>query len=172
MFVQIGRRQPPEGLVTLFLECHGRIRAFTEIALRLGEQEDVPPEEVVDASARCLRYFTEALPLHIADEEESLLPLLRGREAAVDAALELMHAQHEAHEPLLAELVDALRERRGAPEATSARARLATAARRAQPELLLHLEHEERVLFPAARRLLTGAEEQAVLTELRARRHR
>src|SRR5690606_4040223 len=149
MFVQIGRRQPPEGLVTLFLECHGRIRAFPGIALRLGEQEDVPPEEVVDASARCLRYFTEALPLHIADEEESLLPLLRGREAAVDAALDLMHAQHEAHDPLLAELVDALRERRGAPEATSARARLAPPARRAQAERWRHLPPEGRARGPA-----------------------
>ncbi len=170
MFVQIGRRQPPEGLLTLFLECHARIRAFAALSLELGEREEVPSREVVEASERCLRYFTEALPLHIADEEESLRPRLQGREEAVDAALDAMHAQHEAHEPLLAELVDALRERRGAPETTSARERLAAAARLAQPELLLHLEHEERILFPAAARLLTRSEEQAVLTELRTRR--
>lgn len=171
MFVQIGRRQPPEDLVTLFLECHGRIRFFSSIAAELGRRDDVPPAEVLDACDRCSRYFTEALPLHVADEELSLLPRLRGQREDVDAALDLMHSQHAGHGPLLDELLAALKARRTSPGEAGPREQLATVAKALQQEFSHHLELEERVLFPAVPALLGPDQQRAVLGELRARRH-
>ncbi len=165
----IGRRPQAEGLVDLLLECHQRIRAFTALAAQVGRRGDLPDAEVIDACLRCERYFTEALPLHVRDEEESLLPRLRGRSPAVDEALAAMHRQHDEHLPLLAPLLAALREARGAPADTAPRARLAAAAAAAEAAFDEHLAIEERTLFPAAR-ALPADQQAAVVAELRARR--
>ncbi|HEX9400550.1 MAG TPA: hemerythrin domain-containing protein [Anaeromyxobacter sp.] len=52
-------------------------------------------------------YFTEALPLHARDEEESVLPRLHGRDSAVDAELAAMEREHREHGPPLEVLVRA-----------------------------------------------------------------
>ena len=43
-----------------------------------------PRVGVLEASRRCERYFSEALPLHVEDEEQSLLPRRRGRTPELD----------------------------------------------------------------------------------------
>lgn len=167
MLVNLGGPPKAETLVGLLLECHERIRRFSRLAVELSRRADLPAGEVGDACARCERYFSEALPLHVADEEDSLLPRLRGH--AVDAALATMHAQHEAHHPVLVELLTALRQLREAPSSAPCRARLGAVAQRAVTDFEQHLTLEEQVLFPVVAALPAEAQAQ-VVAELRARR--
>ncbi len=171
MYVTIGRRPRPEGLVGLLLECHERIRSFATIAEAVGRQEG-PPEELREASARCRRYFAEALPLHVADEEESILPRLRGKDPTLDAALGTMHGQHEEHAPVLAQLLEELDRVHGDPGDDAARARLAEVAARLGKDFEVHLAHEESVIFPKLTSLLSPVEQNAIIAELRERRAR
>jgi iron-sulfur cluster repair protein YtfE (RIC family) len=170
MLISLGTRAPPEDLVGLLLECHQRIRTFARLAQDVGRRRELPDTEVVEACARVERYFVQALPLHVEDEEHSLLPRLRGHRADVDAALDAMHAQHDEHAPFLAAMLAASAEVRATPSDARARDRLLAAATALSAEFERHLVNEEQVLFPAVRELL-GADAQAqAIAELRARR--
>src|SRR5690606_21064266 len=88
------------------LACHERIRRFVAMAFATATREEAPASDIAEACARVRRYFTEALPLHVADEELSVLPRLRGTSAEVDAALATMQEQHARHQPLLGRLLE------------------------------------------------------------------
>lgn len=171
MYIHLGTKKTPEDVVDLLLDCHTRIRSFSRLALRIAEAEGAPAEEVVQAAARVRRYFSVALPFHVADEEESILPRLMGKDAAVDAALRRMEDEHEGHvEPLrrLLAIAAALVEDPGALE--THRAELGKVAGALVADFDRHLESEEAVVFPAVRRLLDPEELEAVFDEVRQRR--
>src|SRR5687767_1769374 len=105
MLIRIGSRAGGGDAVDELRACHDRIRSFTALARRLGETPGVPPGAVADAAARVRRYFAEALPRHVEDEEHSILPRLRGRSLALDTALAAMHGEHAAQGPREAELI-------------------------------------------------------------------
>lgn len=193
MLHTLGPRAAPEDFVGLLLECHRRIRHFVELAQEVGRRTELPEAEVVEACARCERYFTEALPLHVEDEEKSVLPRLKGARLEAEAeqgteeapddvaerepaglelsdALDAMHAQHLEHEPLLRALLESLRSVRGEPRDQARRARLSAAAAQLGLEFEKHLALEEEVLFPAIRSRLSDEAQQQALLELRARR--
>ena len=69
MLTKLGKPAAPGDAVDLLLECHQRIRAFLDLADRLGPPGPDPAQAVADAAARVHRYFTLALPLHARDEE-------------------------------------------------------------------------------------------------------
>lgn len=163
--------QRPATLVDLLLACHGKIRHFTEVARAAGELV-APPAALVEACDSAHRYFAEALPLHVADEEQSLLPRLVGRDPALDQALFAMQAEHEAHAAGITALLAALRSVACAPEDGALRRALACAALQTAALFAPHLQAEEQHVFPALHRLLSEAEQQAVIGELRARRSR
>lgn len=167
--VQLGARAPVEGPEGLLLECHERIRRFVGLAAEVGARLELPAPEVVAACERCARYFGEALPLHIEDEEASVRPRLTGLGPEVASALAQMHDQHAAHEALLAALQAALSEVRLAPGDRAARGRLFEAASALRAAFEPHLALEERVIFPALRRLPDAARAELV-SEQRARR--
>jgi hemerythrin-like domain-containing protein len=167
MLLQIGRRTEPDSLLELLLACHERIRGFSKIALALGERSDLPRAEVVEACERCIRYFAEALPLHVRDEEQSLLPRLRGRSPELDQAVHAMEREHHEHEPRLDALLEALRVLRDAPDSAAARTALGLAADASVPELERHLVAEETQIFPALA-LLPRTVELEAIAELRA----
>lgn len=172
MLISIGKNRKTEAadLVELLLECHERIRRFAGLARAVAERSDLPSDEVVDVCARVERYFVEALPLHVRDEEDSLLPRLRGREPDVDAALASMEAQHAGHGPKLRAVLDASAALRGSPSDASCKAALATAALELERDFEEHLALEEAILFPAVRRLLADPVQAEIVAELRARR--
>ena len=170
MLTQIGRREVPEDLVGLLLECHERIRRFVHIAEQAARRTDVPESEIVEACEGCERYFNLALPLHVQDEEQSVYPRLHGKSAEVDAALSTMREQHAAHEATLTELLAALAAVRGQPGNREARGRLERAAVALEAELEEHLGLEERVILPAVKERLSHDEQRAIIGELRARR--
>ena len=172
--MQIGIRpkKPAGDLVDLLGECHGRIRSFAALARRLGETTSVPSDEVIDAASRVRRYFREALPLHVRDEEETIVPRLRGRDAVLDETLAAMCSEHRGHEAPLAELLAICDELVEHPEKHAERAAaLADLSRRLEEEFEHHLAAEERVIFPALAKLDPGTRD-AMVAELRARRGR
>lgn len=162
--------RPAEGIVDLLLDCHARIRSFSDLAVRLGETRGAGPAEIAEAAASVRRYFSEALPLHARDEEESVLPRLAGRDPVVDAALVAMHRDHVGH----AELVDPVLDMCAALVAAPGRhlelaPALAEAARRMRAHFETHLASEEATIFPALARV-ADEEQRRMTDELRARR--
>jgi iron-sulfur cluster repair protein YtfE (RIC family) len=155
MLVKIGARTQEQTVVDLLTECHGRIRRFLSLAQRLAE---AAPGEVADLAGQVRRYFSEAFPLHVADEEELLAPALAGASAEVDQALAEMHREHGAHEAAVARLVAA----REVPELVVAACALAALV---EP----HLAREESVIFPALA-ALPAAQSDAIRRRMRDRR--
>jgi iron-sulfur cluster repair protein YtfE (RIC family) len=170
LLVSIGKSRRSGELVELLSECHGRIRQFAELARETGQRRDLAAPDVIAACERVERYFVEALPLHVRDEEDSILPRLRGHSEALDQALSQMRLEHEQHEPVLAELLSACRAARQAPTDPACLLELSQVAERLSSAFLPHLEQEEALIFPALRELLTEAERASITSELRARR--
>ena len=56
--------------------CHVRIRHFMQLSRTLSQALDAPQAEIAEAAAALVRYFSQALPLHEADENETLFPRL------------------------------------------------------------------------------------------------
>src|SRR6185503_8552211 len=89
----------------LLLACHGRLRHFSELSHALASRQDLEDPLVVDAARRLSRYFRLALPLHEADEERTLAPVLLERATPEQAdAMESMRDQHGLLHDVLAEL--------------------------------------------------------------------
>lgn len=171
MLIGIGGRKEPTDVVDLLLDCHTRIRSFSALALRLARVEGVAAAEVVEAAAKVRRYFTVALPKHVEDEEESLLPRLAGKDPEVDRALRRMEDEHERHDALLRRLVAICARLQDEPAALPAvRGELEAVAKELVDEFEEHLRQEEAVVMPAARKLLTAEELAAIHDELRHRR--
>ena len=170
MLTRLGAPATPEDAVALLLECHERIRSFLALAARVAGAGPAEPG-VAEAAARVARYFSEALPLHARDEEESILPRLHGRERELDAALDAMEHEHREHGPALAALVTACRAVAGDPSQLPAVSpALARATADLDAQFVEHLRREEAVVFPAMRRLLAPSDDAAIVRELRARR--
>ena len=162
--IRTSRERPTlnEEPLDLLVACHARLRHFSALALALATRKDLEPEQIVDASHRLLRYFKVALPLHEADEEESVTKAVRAIATAAEiAALEQMRNQHELLHDVLAELFP--RWRKMEPSGTEAH------ARRLASVLEMHLDLEEKTIFPMLARL-PDAERKRVASEFRARR--
>ncbi len=162
--------RPGEGIVELLLECHARIRSFSDLAVRIAEARGASPAEIADAAASVRRYFLEALPLHARDEEDSVLPRLAGRDPAVDAALVTMHRDHVGHGAVLDPVLAICADLAAAPERHAELApALAEKARLLRAHFEAHLASEEATIFP----LLASVPEEErrrMVEELRARR--
>lgn len=163
----------PDDVVTSLLSCHERIRRFVSLALRLSSATDVPAEQVADAAAQLRKYFTVALPLHAADEDQSVKPrLLAARpDPEVTRALHTMSDQH----PLIDSAIAGLEPLWHALVQTPARLpelseELNIRTLHFQNLWNEHLPLEESLVFPAIRQWLPQREQQAILEEMRARR--
>jgi iron-sulfur cluster repair protein YtfE (RIC family) len=168
--VRLGRRPPPgDSAVGLLLDCHGRIRTFSDLAVRLA-RADASDHEIRDAAARVHRYFTVALPLHVADEDETLQPRLASRAPDLLAALDIVTREHREAEEWLTELQPIWEALARDPAQAALRLSTATPAGRLQGLLERHLLREEEQLFPALTQVFSPAEERAIVEEFRARR--
>jgi iron-sulfur cluster repair protein YtfE (RIC family) len=173
MLVQLGARAPDD-VAGVLLACHERIRKFLGIARQLAvvaATGAVREPDIAAAAEQVRRYFAEALPLHVADEDETIAPRLAGAPAAA-AALAAIHRDHAAHAPAIAVLVEIC----GAIARDPARAAatsgdLARVAAWLTDELEAHLALEERTVIPAVRRLPREAQD-VIRAEIRARRER
>jgi iron-sulfur cluster repair protein YtfE (RIC family) len=170
VLVSLGKRRESAELADLLLECHGRIRQFLALAADVAARRELATKDVSEACSRVQRYFTEALPLHVEDEEVSVLPRLLGRNVELDRTLSDMRREHTEHEPVLAELLASAARLHVAPDDLRARLALGAAAAALAREFEPHLAREEAVIFPAVNQLLTASEREAIRAELRARR--
>jgi hemerythrin-like domain-containing protein len=168
--IRLGKRTTGDEPVDELLACHSRIRDMTAMAHRLGATVGPPAAEVAAAAARIERYFAEALPHHVDDEESSVLPRLRGRDPELDTALATMHAEHASHARLEARLVAACAALAADPSQHPALAGELTAiAAVLEGAYAVHLAAEERLIFPAVASL-PDADRQQIRAEMRARR--
>lgn len=171
MLIKIGPLKEPEDIVDMLLECHERIRSFASLACTLANASEPTQDEIRDAAARVSRYFSEALPLHVADEEQSIVPRLTGKDAELDAVLQKMHGEHLDHEAKLATLVETCNSLKASPELLDdLRPTLRDTATSLQAEFETHLKQEEDVIFPAIRSVLSPEQQSTMLSELRSRR--
>ena len=154
-----------ETAIDLLMACHERMHRYVGGVEQLVDLPD--SERARTAAAQCARYFRAGLPLHGADEDESLAPRLRelGLTDDEEAALERMEAEHEELHRGLPGLIAALEARSaGRP------VELASHAAWIGPLLRGHMELEERSLFPRIAEL--SADERAeIVHEIRGRRH-
>ena len=162
------RSADPQDLVDLLRACHARIRHFSALAYEAATRHDAPADQVKEACARVERYFREALPLHVADEEESIAPRLRGLSPEVDRALDTMEHQHEQHGPRLAVFLRMVAAVGRDPHALRFKDTLATIARDLERDFAEHLALEEAVIFPAIRELLSEKIQARIVDELRS----
>lgn len=174
MVVTLGRAPRPalETPEALLLACHERIRSFAHRARQLAalDPQGASAAELASAALAISRYFSESIALHVRDEEESVLPRLKGRSASLDAALAAMEADHDRDAPWIEALVRALRHVAEHPERLSdERLALATASRRVEEHLAAHLAAEEATILPALAGL-AAHERDAIVREIRARR--
>lgn len=173
MLVKIRSGGPTEtskDAVDEMLDCHERIRRFTRMATLLPA---AAASELVEATQATHRYFSVALPLHSTDEDRSFAPRLIATAPAGDvlAALDEMVAEHVEIEATLAALVPRWAELVADPGRQAALAvELADGAARLAAQFDVHLEKEERVLFPLARRTFTPEMMAGLRAEMRARR--
>lgn len=165
--------RPEPGALDLLLECHERIRRFTRMAVWLAHAGDAPPAAVQETATAVLRYFTEGLPRHSKDEDESLAPRLRAAVISADlrASLESMTRQHEGLEEVISALVPAWREVANDPQRLLVHT---DTMERLTDQLCgmwaVHLNLEENHIFPAARAHLPPKAWAEILEEMRARR--
>jgi hemerythrin-like domain-containing protein len=180
MLVKLG--QPPDhgfdAPLGLLSDCHRRIERFLSVLVTIADERRgallTPADRDLLESA--LRYFRTAAPRHSADEEESLFPRLRSSrdpraEAALDtlARLEADHRAAEAHH----DAVDVLGWR-WLSAGTLDRVDAAALSGHLGALDRLYREHikvEDDELFPAAGRVLTAAELEAVGREMAGRRN-
>jgi iron-sulfur cluster repair protein YtfE (RIC family) len=168
MLVQLGNRTVPQDAVELLSGCHDRIRRFLILARRLATTSSVAEAEIRVVASQIRRYFASAFPLHVADEEETIEPRLAGHH--VDNALDQMRADHVEHAQLVRPLVALCEKLERDPGQLPALAtQLADVATRLALVLEAHLALEERIIFPALRRLSQG-ERDAIRDAMRARR--
>lgn len=180
MLIRVGQSadhgfDEPLGLLS---DCHRRIERFLGILVtitgtRKGGQ--LPPADR-QALERALEYFATAGPRHSADEEESLFPRLRASAApearAAMAAMDRLEADHRTAEEHH-QVVDRLGRRwleSGSLDEGDVGLLLEhlTTLERLYGA---HLRVEDAELFPAAGRVLTGADLEAVGREMAARRN-
>lgn len=190
MNIQPAAAAPREETVQdALLGCHMRIRHFTEMACKLAHAHQAEPGQVQGAAVEVYRYFALALPLHEADENQSLHPrLLKALSAGgqtepaaspeaillrklAGPAADAMIEQHESIDQLVERLLplcSILRSQPAKLDELSAELHEISAALR--EIFTAHLEMEEKTVFPAMEMFLSPAELAQIRQEMKARR--
>jgi hemerythrin-like domain-containing protein len=179
MLVQIGQPvdhgfDSPLGLLS---DCHRRIERFLSalVTIARSRRGTSLTRQERDVLEGALSYFSTAAPRHSADEEESLFPRLRSSgdplaRTAIETIQHLLadHRFAEQHH----EAVDLLARcwlSQGALSPGDA-ASLLEHVSALETLYRAHIKIEEEELFPAAGRILTAAELEAIGREMAARR--
>jgi iron-sulfur cluster repair protein YtfE (RIC family) len=161
-----------EDAVDLLVGCHQRIRHFTGVAVKLAHAQGATADEIAQAAAGVHRYYSVSLPLHEADEEDTLRPRLDAiADERVRHALLAMSDQHQAIDELLERLLPLLTMVGNNPEALHAAGSEMCSITKALNEIFAaHLQMEEEVIFPAIRSALPAGLQAEMLREMQARR--
>jgi hemerythrin-like domain-containing protein len=161
-----------EDVRELLIGCHQRILHFTGVAVKLAHAQAAPAEELSSAADAVSRYYSVSLPLHEADEEDSLRPrLLAASNEKVKHALIAMHDQHMAIDDLLERLLPLLAMvSRNPATIADAGTEMCSITQALDQIFRVHLQLEEEVIFPAIDQVLPEEQRAAILREMRERR--
>jgi iron-sulfur cluster repair protein YtfE (RIC family) len=169
---------PARDGVTLLIDFHQRIRAelstLAAIAADLVRHDADAILEAADLAEQIVSTFGREGRLHARDEEESLFPRLGARlvlepDDEVEQALALAIEEH-AHPDAIWLRVRAWLWQVRAPDGIVSIDQFAAEVRALAACYGPHLEREERILFPAAQRLLQPEERLVIAEEVDARR--
>lgn len=177
MPVVIGARRESDFTdpIGMLSDCHRRIERFLQALITLATGGGPLNSEQRGALETSLKYFREAAPKHTADEEESLFPRLRRVDSA-DARELLARVDALEHDHDRAERSHQEVERLGALWLSNGQLSAEEASRLTQllaglAELYRdHIAFEDREVFPAAQRLISAADREAVGREMAQRR--
>ena len=163
---------PSEDALQLLTACHARIRHFSTAAVKLAHAQAASAEDIRMSAAGVYRYLSVSLPLHEADEEDTVRPRLDAvADDHVRQALIAMHDQHQAIDELVERLLPLLLMVERNPDLIhDAGAEMCTITKALQEIFEAHLRLEEDTIFPAIQSLLPEAERQAMLAEMQKRR--
>ena len=158
--------------VDLLLGCHQRIRHFTGVAVKLAHAQGAAPGEVAQAAAGVHRYYSVSLPLHEADEDQTLHPRLSAvADDRVSHALVAMGDQHQAIDELIERLLPLLVMVKNNPDTLPIVGGEMCSITKALDEMFrAHLQMEEEVIFPAIREVLPETIRAQMLHEMQQRR--
>jgi iron-sulfur cluster repair protein YtfE (RIC family) len=161
-----------EDAVDLLIGCHQRIRHFTGVAIKLAHAQGAAPDEICQAAAGVHRYYSVSLPLHEADEDQTLQPRLRAvADEPLHHALLAMADQHQAIDELIERLLPLLVLVRDKPDTLSEVGGEMCSITKALEEIFrAHLQMEEEVIFPAIRQALPEQAREEMLREMQQRR--
>lgn len=158
--------------VELLVGCHQRIKHFTSVATKLAHAQAATHDEIRSAAEAAFRYYSVSLPLHEADEEDSLRPRLdKLADEHVHHALAAMHDQHMAIDDLLERLLPLLQMVGNNPATLAdAGAEMCSITKALSEMFTAHLQMEEEVIFPAIDAQLTEEDRAELVNEMRNRR--
>jgi iron-sulfur cluster repair protein YtfE (RIC family) len=161
-----------EDAVDLLVGCHQRIRHFTGVAVKLAHAQGASTEEIAQAAASLHRYYSVSLPLHEADEDQTLQPRLRAVAGEqVRHALLAMGDQHQAIDELIERLLPLLVLVRDNPGTlTQVGGEMCSITKALEETFRAHLQMEEEVIFPAIRSALPESTRAEILREMQERR--
>lgn len=162
----------PEDAIQLLAACHARIRHFSAAAVKLAHAQSASADDIRMSAAGVYRYLSVSLPLHEADEEDTVRPRL---DAVADDharhALIAMHDQHQAIDELVERLLPLLLMVERNPAAIhDVGAEMCSVTKALQEIFEAHLKLEEDVIFPAILTALPENERDMMLKEMQQRR--
>jgi hemerythrin-like domain-containing protein len=165
----VGFEQPFEMLEA----CHERVNRTLDLLRRLMAHIDTNGHDTSSRSAAAdvLRYFDIAAPLHHEDEEIHVFPALAGStDATVRAAIATLQRDHERMATCWTSLRGALVQWSDDAAAPA----IDDATRQAAGDFIgiyaAHIETEESLVYPAARRCFDAAGLARIGTEMQGRR--
>ncbi len=175
MLNQIAPTKPPSkpgDAVALLTSCHDRIRHFTSVAVKLAHTQGATDEEIRQAAEAVYRYYSVSLPLHEADEEQTLNPRLsQAGDERVRHALIAMSDQHQAIGELIERLLPLLVLVKNDPEMIGeVGGEMCSITKGLDRIFCAHLQMEEEVIFPAIRSSVSDSACDDMLREMQARR--
>ncbi len=153
----------------LFAE-HDRQRVLCAALVRLADHPGAA--DAAENAAFALGYLENDLPLHIADEEEDLFPLLARRATPEDdiaTILAILNDEHEVDRKYHARLIEPLRAI-AAGQAPQDAVEFAHMARAFSEFQRRHLAWENGTVLPLARKRLTATDQAAMADAMTGRR--
>ena len=156
--------------IEFLFDEHDRQRVMCATLERLAE--DCTGDDAPDNAQFVLSYLEHDLPLHIADEEEDLFPILKRRcdpDDELDYVLALLSEEHEADADYYLNLLDPLRVIASGMEPAEPQA-FAHDARAFAIFQRRHLGWENGTVLPLARKRMTPADQAELGRRMAARR--
>ena len=152
------------------MACHRRIEERLATLQRAGDSLGADQPAALEAIRKSILFLDSSGALHTRDEEESLFPRLRPRLTPEESQfLDELESQHQAAESVFAELKQ-VASQLAAAHSPALESRYQHLAARLSALYLPHIQSEDKLLTPLARRTLTKDQLSAISDEMKARR--